>query len=73
MPRHLYLDASPPPYEGPRDRLDKDAFKKKLTVLGARVAPEKTRILLKAHELKECVQGHASTKIAYGPFSQPGH
>ena len=28
---------------------------------------------LKANELKECVQGHASTKIAYGPFSQPGH
>jgi len=32
--------------------LDKSAFRKSLSVLGARVSPEKTRILLKAPELK---------------------
>ncbi|PPQ66369.1 hypothetical protein CVT26_011088 [Gymnopilus dilepis] len=71
MPRHLYLDASPPPYEGPRDRLDKDAFKKKLTVLGARVAPEKTRVLLKANELKEALMDLPKIRTVVSDPSQP--
>lgn len=53
MARHLYLDADPPAYTGPRDRLDKDAFQKKLSVLAARVAPEKVGALLKASPLKQ--------------------
>lgn len=55
MSRHLYLDSSPPPYTGPKDHLDREAFRKKLSVLGARVPPERTRVLLKANELKRCI------------------
>ena len=51
--RHCFLDASPPPYTSSRDILDKDSFRKTLSVLAARVAPERTRILLKAGELKK--------------------
>lgn len=53
MSRHLYLDSSPPQYHGPRDVLDKSAFQKSLSVLAVRVSPEKTRVLLKASELKK--------------------
>jgi len=56
MSRHLYLNAAPPPYNGPRDRLDKGAFKKTLPVLAARIAPEKTGLFLKAGPLKRCVE-----------------
>ena len=51
--RHLFLDASPPPYTSSRDTLDKESFRKTLSVLAARVAPERTRVLLKAAELRE--------------------
>ena len=53
MSRHLYLDSSPPQYHGPRDVLDKSAFQKSLSVLAVRVSPKKTRVLLKASELKK--------------------
>jgi len=80
MPRHLYLDASPPPYNGSRDVLDKDAFKKTFNVLGACVAPEKTRVLLKAGELKKCVylsppswisSNHFAMQLSHGPAKNP--
>ena len=51
--RHRFLDASPPPYTSSRDTLDKESFRKTLSVLAARVAPEKTRVLLKAAELRK--------------------
>ena len=51
--RHCFLDASPPPYTSSRDTLDKESFRKTLSVLAARVAPEKTRVLLKAAELRK--------------------
>ena len=51
--RHRSLDASPPPYTSSRDTLDKESFRKTLAVLAARVAPEKTRVLLKAAELRK--------------------
>ena len=53
MSRHIYLDASPPLYTGARDYLDRNAFTKTITVLGARVRPEKTGVLLKAPELRQ--------------------
>jgi len=53
MSRHIYLDASPPPYTGARDYLDRNAFTKTITVVGARVRPEKTGVLLKAPELRK--------------------
>jgi len=53
--RHLFLDASPPPYTSSRDTLDKESFRKTLPVLAARVPPERTRVLLKATELKKQV------------------
>ncbi|EKM84070.1 hypothetical protein AGABI1DRAFT_32708 [Agaricus bisporus var. burnettii JB137-S8] len=52
MSSRVFLDASPPSYQGPKDRLDKSAFHKTLTVLSARVPPNKTGQLLKARELK---------------------
>ncbi|KAJ3573542.1 hypothetical protein NP233_g2362 [Leucocoprinus birnbaumii] len=52
MSTHAYLDASPPPYNGPTNRLDKSVFRKTLTVLAARVPPSKTGQLLKAQSLK---------------------
>lgn len=52
MSTHPYLDATPPPYEGPRERLDKSIFHKTITVLAARVPPSKTGQLLKAQPLK---------------------
>ena len=55
MSRHLYLDSSPPPYHGPTDAIDKNAFRKTMSVLGARISPERTRVLLKANELRKCV------------------
>lgn len=55
MSSRVFLDASPPSYQGPKDRLDKSAFHKTLTVLSARVPPNKTGQLLKACELKGCV------------------
>ena len=51
--RHLFLDASPPPYTSSRDSLDKESFRKTLSVLAARVPPERTRVLLKAAELRK--------------------
>ena len=51
--RHRFLDASPPPYTSSRDILDKESFRKTLSVLAARVAPERTRVLLKAGELRK--------------------
>ena len=51
--RHRFLDASPPPYTSSRDNLDKEIFRKTLSVLAARVAPERTRVLLKAAELRK--------------------
>ena len=51
--RHLFLDASPPPYTSSRDSLDKQSFRKTLCVLAARVPPERTRVLLKAAELRK--------------------
>ena len=67
MSRHLYLDSSPPPYHGPHDVLDKSAFRKSLAVLGVRVSPEKTRVLLKASELKKC----ALLNYASGSRNEP--
>ncbi|KAF9531940.1 hypothetical protein CPB83DRAFT_808080 [Crepidotus variabilis] len=55
MHRHLYLDASPPPYTGSREKLNRDAFKKSFNVLGARVSPEKAGLLLKAKEMRETI------------------
>ncbi|KAF6766703.1 hypothetical protein DFP72DRAFT_985672 [Ephemerocybe angulata] len=55
MSRHLYLDVEPPVYTGPRDRLDKDAFQKHLSVVAARVRPEKVGTFLKAAPLKEAL------------------
>lgn len=55
MSRQLYIDVSPPRYTGPSDVLDKGAFKKTFNILGARVQQEKTRLLLKATELKRHV------------------
>ena len=37
-------------------QLDKDAFRKTIAVLAAKVAPEKADILLKSSELKRCVR-----------------
>ncbi|KAF8910145.1 Met-10+ like-protein-domain-containing protein [Gymnopilus junonius] len=71
MPRHLYLDASPPPYNGPKDSLDKDVFRKTLSVLGARIPPEKTRVLLKANELKECLMDLPKIRTVVSDPSQP--
>ena len=51
--RSRFLDASPPPYTSSRDTLDKESFRKTLSVLAARVAPERTRVLLKAAELRK--------------------
>ncbi|TFK41832.1 S-adenosyl-L-methionine-dependent methyltransferase [Crucibulum laeve] len=53
MSRHIFLDATPPPYTGSRDVLDKTAFRKTLSVLAARVPPARTRVLLKAEPLKK--------------------
>jgi len=55
MSRQLFIDVSPPQYAGPRDILNKEAFKKTFNVLAARVQPEKTRLLLKAAELRKYV------------------
>ena len=55
MSRHLYLDASPPPYLSSRDVLDKSAFKKSLNVLGARVHPANIDTFLKASEIRKYV------------------
>ncbi|KJA28410.1 hypothetical protein HYPSUDRAFT_62040 [Hypholoma sublateritium FD-334 SS-4] len=55
MSRHLYLDSSPPAYRGPTDVIDKNAFHKTISVLGARISPERTRVLLKANELRNCL------------------
>jgi hypothetical protein len=55
MSSRIFLDASPPPYNGPKGRLDKSAFHKTLTVLSARVPPNKTGQFLNARELKGCV------------------
>ena len=42
---------------GVRDgALDKDAFRKVITVLAAKVVPEKAGVLLKAPALKRCVR-----------------
>ena len=51
--RHRFLDASPPPYTSSRDILHKESFRKTLSVLAARVVPERTGVLLKAAELKK--------------------
>ncbi|KAF8971730.1 Met-10+ like-protein-domain-containing protein [Flammula alnicola] len=71
MSRHLYLDASPPPYNGPRDFVDKAAFHKTISVLGARVPPEKTRVLLKAGELKNCLMDLPKIRTVVSDPSQP--
>jgi len=55
MSSHAYLDASPPPYNGPREQLDKAVFHKTLKVLAVRVPPSKTSQFLKAQPLKGCV------------------
>lgn len=55
MSSHAFLDASPPAYHGPRERLDRSAFRKTLTVLSARVPQSKTGQLLKAQPLRGCV------------------
>ena len=51
--RNRFLDASPPPYTSSRDTLDKESFRKTLSVLAARVAPERTGVLLNAAELRK--------------------
>ncbi|KDR85743.1 hypothetical protein GALMADRAFT_234802 [Galerina marginata CBS 339.88] len=71
MSRHLYLDASPPPYTGPRDYLDRDAFRKSFSVLGARVPPERTRVLLKAGELRNCLMDLPKIRTVVSDSSQP--
>ncbi|KAF9486577.1 guanine-N(1)--methyltransferase [Pholiota conissans] len=71
MSRHLYLDASPPPYTGPRDVIDKTAFRKTFSVLGARVAPERTRVLLRAAELKDCLMDLPKIRTVVSDPSQP--
>ncbi|PPQ79404.1 hypothetical protein CVT25_002674 [Psilocybe cyanescens] len=71
MSRHLYLDSSPPPYTGPKDHLDREAFRKKLSVLGARVPPERTRVLLKANELKSCLMDLPKIRTVVSDPSQP--
>lgn len=53
MSRRLYVDATLPPYTGPRDILNNNAFHKTVSVLGARISPDRTRVLLKADELKK--------------------
>ncbi|KAF8204026.1 Met-10+ like-protein-domain-containing protein [Pholiota molesta] len=71
MSRHLYLDASPPPYTGPRDAIDKTAFRKTFSVLGARVSPEKTRVLLRANELKDTLMDLPKIRTVVSDPSQP--
>ncbi len=44
--------------------LDKDAFRKVVTVLAAKVAPEKAGVLLKAPALKRCVC--IARRVCYG-------
>ncbi|KAJ3517865.1 hypothetical protein NLJ89_g229 [Agrocybe chaxingu] len=73
MSRHLYIDASPPPYNGPRDRLDKEAFRKSFSVLGARVSPEKTGVFLKAPALKDCIMDLPKIRtVVSGPSASDG-
>ncbi|KAF8640691.1 hypothetical protein AX17_000347 [Amanita inopinata Kibby_2008] len=55
MARHLHLDASPPIHREMRDRLDRSAFQKTLSVLAARVPPKKTGNLLKAPPMKRAL------------------
>ena len=56
MSRHLSLDASPPPYTSSRDFLDKNVFKKRFDVLGARVPPSRAGAFLNAPELRKYVR-----------------
>ena len=53
--RRLYLDVDPPVYTGSRERLDKDAFQKNVSILAARVRPERVGDFLKASPLKQRV------------------
>ncbi|KAF9055845.1 Met-10+ like-protein-domain-containing protein [Panaeolus papilionaceus] len=71
MSRHLFLDASPPPYTGSRDALDKSLFHKKLSVIGAKTAPERTRVLLKANELRNCLMDLPKVRTVVSDPSQP--
>ncbi|CAA7264835.1 unnamed protein product [Cyclocybe aegerita] len=71
MSRHLSIDASPPPYNGPWDRLDKEAFRKSLTVLGARVPPEKTGAFLKTLALKDCIMDLPKIRTVVSDSSVP--
>ncbi|KAF8167350.1 Met-10+ like-protein-domain-containing protein [Crassisporium funariophilum] len=73
MSRHLYLDASPPPYTCSRDTLNKESFRKTIPVLAARVSPEKTRVLLKAGELRDCLMDLPKIKtVVSDPFNPDG-
>lgn len=65
MSSHAYLDTSPPAYDGPKDRLVKSAFRKTLSVLAARVPPNKTGQILKAQPLKGFVIKHRFVSSAH--------
>ncbi|KIM47474.1 hypothetical protein M413DRAFT_15695 [Hebeloma cylindrosporum] len=71
MSRHLYLVSSPPPYHGPQDVLDKSAFQKSLSVLGVRVSPEKTGVLLKASVLKNSLMDLPKIRTVVSDPAQP--
>lgn len=73
MTRHLYLDIDPPAYTGSRDHLDRDVFQKKLSVLAARVQPEKVGKFLKSSPLKGYVpsfQKFGSSSLTLGSLEQ---
>ncbi|EKM61665.1 uncharacterized protein PHACADRAFT_82901 [Phanerochaete carnosa HHB-10118-sp] len=49
------LDALPPINRGMVERLDKDAFRKTIEVLAAKVAPQRTGSILRAAPLQSCI------------------
>ncbi|KAM6498683.1 Met-10+ like domain containing protein [Amanita muscaria] len=71
MSRHLHLDASPPIHRGMM-RLDRDAFRKTIPLLAARVQPSKTNTVLKAQPMKRAVIDLPKVRTVVPDPSNPG-
>jgi hypothetical protein len=59
MPRQFAIDASPPINRGMKDSLNRDAFRKSIPILAARVSPNKTGTVLKSPVMKKFVRNSA--------------
>lgn len=64
MSRSITVDSSPPIHRG-MVVLDKDAFRKSVTVLAAKVPPIKAGVVLEAKEMKKRVHLCTSTAPSY--------